>query len=80
MNNPLSIQMKATLDRYENDFAVFVLDGGGELQLLKTTLSAPMPEGSIVFLSINDLPHDEVEREQLAKTILNQILKKGGAE
>lgn len=73
-----ALEFKATMDRVEGEWAIFVMDGGGEMQLPVSALHPTPREGSVWFLSISHAPHEQSEREHVAKTLLNQILKRGG--
>lgn len=69
----MMIRKQATLDRFEGKQAVLLLDTGDEVHILKDELRNPK-EGQVYVFQI--LPDDEatLEKEALARTLLNQIL------
>lgn len=67
--------LKAVVDRFEGDYAVLVFDDGQTLNILKKKLPQDVHEGSVIWLSVlNDQKETKKQRE-LAKEILNEILK-----
>jgi len=69
------IRKQATLDRFEGKQAVLLLENKQELLILKEELGSDCQVGTIFTLQI--LPEAEalMEREELARVLLNQILK-----
>ena len=67
------LRKQATLDRFEGKQAVFLLETGDEVHILKEELHKPV-EGMVYVFQI--LPDSEAtqEKESLARTLLNQIL------
>lgn len=67
------VRKTAILDRFEGKKAVLILENNQELVLLKEDLGKAK-EGDVFSLQI--LPEKEatLKREQLARTLLNQIL------
>ncbi len=78
MHKPFTLQLTATLDHHEEDWVIFALSGGGELQLPSSQINPHLKEGTTFFINISDAPYEEAHREKLAKTLLNQILRKDG--
>ena len=67
--------LKAVVDRFEGSFAVLVFEDGQTLNISKTKLSCDIHEGSIIWLSILNDEKETKTQKQLAKEILNEILK-----
>ena len=67
------LRKQATLDRFEGKQAILLLDSGQELAILKEELPGSK-EGMVFVLTL--LPDHEasLEKEALARTLLNQIL------
>lgn len=67
------LRKHATLDRFEGKQAVLVLETGDEIHILKEDLGK-VSEGQVYTLQI--LPEKEatLEKEELARALLNQIL------
>ncbi len=65
----------ATVDRLEGEWAVLVFDDGQSLRWPKKNLPADMKEGERVGLYLLRRAGEDEEREQLAKAVLNQLLK-----
>ncbi len=68
--------IKAVIDRFEGKQAVLRIDDGQELIWPIKNLPTEAKEGSAVRLILSTSQTDEEEREKMAKTILNEILKK----
>ena len=66
---------KGTVDRFENDKAVIVLDDGQEIIWPISEMPDGVAEGEAVRLVLFTKEDDRTEREKMAKTILNEILK-----
>lgn len=65
---------KGTLDRFEGKLAVIKLDDGTEaLWPIKNLADEIMP-GARLKLSVSTSPDEQAEKEDLAKTMLNEIL------
>lgn len=69
---------KGVIDRFEGDRAVIRLDDGQNIIWPVSDLPEGLAEGAAVRLVLYTSETDEAEREKLAKTILNEILKDGG--
>jgi hypothetical protein len=65
----------ATVDRIEKEKAVFKLDDGQSLDWPVAKLPTDVAEGSRLKLILSSDKTEEKEREELAKTVLNEILK-----
>ncbi|MEI6477470.1 MAG: hypothetical protein WCO52_00575 [bacterium] len=67
------LRKQATLDRTEGKLAVLSLENGQELRLLRSELGDAEVGGGF---TVQILPEEEagLERESLARTILNQII------
>jgi hypothetical protein len=71
----MSLQVfKGTLDRFEGKLGVIKLDDGTEaLWPIKNLADEIMP-GTRLKLSVATSPDEQAEKEDLAKTMLNEIL------
>ena len=68
-------ELKVTVDRFEGEFAVLTY-GEGELLWPKHKVPEHTKEGdSLVLIAKRDVDATK-DREELAKTLLNEILKK----
>lgn len=67
----------ATLDRIEGISAVFQLDDGQKLNWPVANLPADLKEGGQVKLVLYTDKDEQEEREEIAKAVLNEILKTG---
>jgi len=65
----------ATLDRIEGTTAVFQLDNGQKLNWPVANLPADLEEGGQVKLVLFTDKDEQEEREEMAKAVLNEILK-----
>jgi len=72
--------LKGVVDRFEGDKAVVRLDDGQQVIWPVNDLPEGVSEGEAVRLVLYTAKDDEVEREELAKAILNEILKDEGDE
>jgi len=68
--------IKAVIDRFEGKQAILRIEDGQELIWPIKNLPEDAIEGSSVRLVLRTSRTDEEEREKLAKTLLNEILKK----
>ncbi|MEW6610484.1 MAG: DUF3006 domain-containing protein [Patescibacteria group bacterium] len=66
----------AVIDRFEGMAAVVRVEGGQELKWPVKKLPNHAKEGTVVRLTLSTTASEEVEREQLAKAILNELLKR----
>lgn len=67
--------VEAVVDRFEKNSAVLRTKDAGEILWPKKALPAEAGEGSVVYLQALTGEHKEAEREKLAKTLLNEVLK-----
>ena len=67
--------ISATLDRIENEVAVLKCDDGQDLNWPVDNLPAGLMEGDRVKLVLFTTASEKLEREELAKKILNELLK-----
>lgn len=70
----LSPYQSGVIDRLEGEFAVIKLADGQEIHWPKSQLTSSR-EGAAVKLVVHTEAEAEQERQKLAKTILNEILK-----
>lgn len=75
MTDSKKYYIKAVVDRFEGKFAVLVTDDKQKILWPIKNLPDDIQEGSAVRLVISTSKTDEEEREKMAKTILNEILK-----
>jgi|GEM_PF-583722 len=78
MNNDKEFEqpfIKGVIDRLEGKLAVVKLASGEELNWPVSDLPKNISAGSVVRLVLSTDESEQKIREQLAKTILNQILK-----
>jgi hypothetical protein len=68
--------IKAVIDRFEGKNAVLRTEDGQELIWPIKNLPEDATEGSSIRLVLSTSITDKEEREKLAKTLLNEILKK----
>ena len=72
------VRKNATLDRFEGKQAVLLLENGQELLILKDELGS-VKEGEVFSIQIQPDKEATLEKEELARTLLNQILNDEGA-
>ncbi|HEX9664919.1 MAG TPA: DUF3006 domain-containing protein [Patescibacteria group bacterium] len=68
--------LKAVIDRFEGIMAVLKFDDNQEINWPIKNLPEDCQAGSVVRLIISTSKTDQEEREKMAKTLLNEILKK----
>ena len=68
------VYKKAVLERFEGKVAILVLENGQELRILKADLAESATKGSPFVVQIAPEEEANLEREALARTLLNQIL------
>lgn len=68
--------LKGTLDRFEENKAVIKTEDGQQILWPKENLSEDIKEGSAVDIVIFNEEAEQIQREKMAKTLLNEILKK----
>ncbi|MBI4779347.1 DUF3006 domain-containing protein [Candidatus Falkowbacteria bacterium] len=67
--------IKLTVDRFEEDKAVLIFDGGAAIVWPKEKLPADIHEGSALSFDIREAVEREKENKQAAKDIINEIIK-----
>ena len=72
--------LKATIDRFEGEYAVLVFDDGQVINWPQKKLPEDTKEGSVVWLSILIDQKQTKKQKELAKEILNEILKPDSKE
>jgi len=65
---------KGTIDRFEGDFAVVSVDSES-LDIPKAMLPESAREGDIVYITITKDGEETKSQEELARNILNEVLK-----
>ena len=68
-------ELKVTIDRFEGHFAVMTY-GEGEIQWPKNKLPEHISEGDVMVLVAKKDVDATKDRTELAKTMLNELLKK----
>lgn len=69
-----------TIDRMENDFAVLIFPNNQQVTVEKKYLPSDIKEGSVLHLSFYTDAQMELKQEELAKAVLNEILKNNDKE
>lgn len=72
---PDELFLQATVDRFEGEYAILKTEDGEELKWPRKNLPSSVHEGNILYLQTMLNTEKEAEREKLAKTLLNEILK-----
>jgi transcription elongation factor len=75
--NPEQKYLKAIIDRFENKIAIIKTQDGQELHWPIKNLPDDCQQGSALRIILSTSQTDQQEREKIAKTILNQLLKQG---
>lgn len=68
--------IKATINRFEGNYAILILNDKQRLNWPKKDLPHNISEGSVVWLSILANEKTIANQRQLAKEMLNEILKR----
>ena len=71
----MHIEHSATLNRFDGKRAIFDLEDGQTLTVDRAELSPGVEVGDIFNLTIQPATEAKLEREELARTLLNEILK-----
>lgn len=71
------MNIKAILDRFEGDKAVFSSDLG-EILIPRLALAKTIHEGSVCYIALRDREAEEKKQEQNAKDLLNELLSDEG--
>lgn len=69
------MQIKLTIDRFEEDKAVLVADGGTKIIWPINKLPNDIHEGSALSFDIAEATEREKKDKQTAKDIINEIIK-----
>lgn len=69
------MQIKLTIDRFEEDKAVLVADDGTAIIWPKNKLPTDIHEGSTLSFNIRETAEQEKRDKQTAKDIINEIIK-----
>lgn len=67
--------IKGIIDRLEEDFAVIILGNNTRVDWPISALPDDLGEGDAITFTINEDAKETKNREEIAKEILNQILK-----
>jgi len=71
------IRKQATLERFEGKQAILLVDGKQELSIFKEDLASDSRIGDSFTVQILPSSEAELHQQELARTILNQILDHG---
>jgi Protein of unknown function (DUF3006) len=66
----------ATIDRFEDDKAVVLLDNGQELVLSRSELPAGVGEGARLVLRFTHDEADEADKAEQARQLLTDLLQR----
>jgi hypothetical protein len=69
------MQIKLTIDHFEENKAVLILDDGTAIIWPKNKLPTEIHEGSVLSLEIVETAEREKKDKQTAKDIINEIIK-----
>ncbi len=75
----MDISLRATLDRIEEGWLVFELDGGGHIELPATAFAHIPHEGMTFHLRLGIMPFEHIDRSKLAKALINHLIKPGNS-
>ena len=65
---------KATVDRFEGDFAVLSVESRS-LDIPKKIIPEGTKEGDIIYIAITNDKEETKSQEELARNLLNEVLK-----
>lgn len=68
--------IQGIIDRFEENYAVVVFDNGDVLNVSIEELPDDTEEGSVIYFHPSRAADAQIEKTELAKAILNNILKK----
>lgn len=77
LNSMHEFVLEAVIDRFEGETAILRVKDAKEILWPKSALPADTREGGVVYLQALSSKEKEAEREALAKTLLNEVLKNG---
>jgi hypothetical protein len=69
------MKYKLTIDRFENNRTILVFEDGTNALWPKNKLPDNCHEGSVLDFSINEDQKTEVDKKEMAREILNEIMK-----
>jgi hypothetical protein len=69
-------ELKTTIDRFEGEYAVLIYGGKEQLLWPKDKLPEGSREGDILVLAAKRDEDARKDREELAKAVINELLKK----
>lgn len=69
------MNIKLTIDRFEEDKAVLIADNGEQIIWPKNKLPEGIREGAVLVYDIRTDAEAEEEKRKTAKDLLNEILK-----
>lgn len=75
----MDISLRATLERIEEGWLVFLLEGGGHIELPATSFAHMPTEGMTFHFRMGLLPFENIDRAKLAKALLHHVLKPGNS-
>lgn len=67
--------LKLTIDRFEGDKAVLIAESGEQIIWPKNKLPEQAREGMVLNFNVQNSEEAEKDKKELAKNILNEILK-----
>ncbi len=67
--------MEGTIDRFENDLAVVILDNGQQIDVPVKDLPVGVEEGSHLVIIFSDAKEAEAHKSNEARKLLNDLLK-----
>ncbi len=73
---PAKYQLDAVIERFEDTAAIVTTGDGQQLRWPIKNLPENIEKGQAVRLTLSSAASELAEREMIAKSILNQILKK----
>lgn len=71
----MPVQLSATLDRFEEGWAVLRLSDGQELAVLRTQLDPAVKEGTQLSIEVQTAGTADAARQTEARQLLNQLLQ-----
>ncbi|MDP2754058.1 MAG: DUF3006 domain-containing protein [Nitrospirota bacterium] len=67
--------IKLTIDRFEGEKAVLIAESGEQIIWPKNKLPEQAREGMVLSFNVQNSEEAEKDKKELAKNILNEILK-----
>lgn len=75
----MDISLRATLERIEEGWLIFILEGGGHVELPATAFPSMPSEGMTFHFRMGFLPFEAIDRTKLTKALLRHVLKPGNS-